>query len=262
MDLTGAHVLVTGASRGIGRDIAVRAAGAGAVVTVLARSRDSLGAVADQIGGRALVADLGDPEQRRGVVERAEAELGPVDVLVNAAGVDGTGAVSSLSAQELETVLQVNLVAAAELCRQVLPGMLQRRRGRLVNVSSGFSTVLAAGMGPYCASKAGLSHFTGALRLELAGSGVGTTLVELGPVDTEMYGDILRHHLAGPALRRAVRLRAVVAVEPDAVAARVVAAVQQDRAHVVLPGRMRALLGLTWLPRRASQVFLSGLPRR
>ena len=261
MRLQNAHVLVTGASRGIGRSVARAMAARGAVVTVVARSRGPLELLAQELGGHALVADLSGPG-RRDLVAAAETSAGPVDVLVNVAGSDAVDAVVDVAPDDLEALFQVNLLAPAELCRQVIPGMVDRGRGHLVNVSSGFSAVTAQGLVPYCASKAGLSHLTAGLRTELLGTGVGTTLVELGPVKTEMYQSIQAHRVAGPALARAVRLRAVVEIDPDDVAEQVCDAVERGRQHVVLPKRMTPLLALAWLPRRASQVFLSGLPRR
>ena len=188
MHLAGAHVLVTGASRGIGALLAEQAAGRGATVTLVARSGEPLQALAERIGGCAAPTDLADPAARRGLVQRVEDQAGrPVDVLVNAAGVDAVGSLLATNDQDMAELLQVNLLAPAELCRQVVPGMIARGRGHVVNVSSGFSTVAAAGVASYCASKAGLSHFTAALRQELTGTGVGTTLVELGPVRTAWW---------------------------------------------------------------------------
>lgn len=263
MRLAGAHVLVTGASRGIGALVAERAAQRGASVTFVARSEEPLRALVDRVGGRALPVDLADPGQRRGLVRRAEDEAGqPVDVLVNTAGVDAVGAFLTVDEPTVADLFQVNLLAPAELCRQVVPGMVQRGRGHVVNVSSGFSTVVAPGVAAYCASKAGLSHFTGALRQELSGSGVATTLVELGPVRTVMFNDLLQDRLAGPAMRRLLRLHVTTQVDPDEVARQVCDGIEQDRAHVVLPKRMVPVVAMTWLPRRIAGLLLAGLPRR
>lgn len=262
MELAGAHALVTGATRGIGARIAAQLAGAGACVTLVARNAAELAARADELGARGLAADLSDAAQRAGLVARAERQAdGPVDVLVNCAGLDGVAAFADVDSAVLEHVVQVNLIAPMELSRQAVPGMRARGRGHVVNVSSGFSASLAPGLTPYCASKAGLSHFTAGLRLELAGTGVHTTLVELGPVRTSMYGDIERHRLAGPALKRLLRLRMVRAVEPEAVAQQVVAAIRHRQAHVVLPRRMLSAVAPTWAPRRATQMLLTGLPK-
>lgn len=264
MQLAGAHVLVTGASRGIGAHIAARAAGRGAAVTLVARSADPLHELAARIGGHAVPVDLADPLQRSGLIQRVEGGRAgrPVDVLVNAAGTDAVGSVLATSERAMQGLFQVNLLAPTELCRQVVPGMVARGRGRIVNVSSGFSAVVTAGLASYCSSKAGLSHFTAALRQELTGTGVGTTLVELGPVRTQMIAAILEDRLTGPALRRLLRLDAAPMVEPDDVAKQVCEAVERGRAHVVLPKRLTPVVALTWLPRRAADVLLGGLPKR
>ncbi len=263
MQLTEAHVLVTGASRGLGALVAARAADRGAVVTLVARSADELARRAERQGGHALPADLSVAQQRRDLVARAEALCGrPVDVLVNAAGVDATAPVLQVDAEILARALTVNLLAPAELCRQAVPGMVARGRGSIVNLSSVAGTVVVPGLASYCASKAGLSHFTAVLRTELAGSGVGTTLVEVGPAPTELYGDITDHPVAGPSMRRFVNWGTVTESDPDQIARRIVAGIEADREHVVLPRRILPLLACTWFPRRAAQLFLSGLPKR
>ena len=264
MQLAGAHVLVTGASRGIGALIAQQAAQRGATVSLVARSVEPLQELAEQVGGYAVPVDLADPVQRRGLVQRVESgEAGrPVDVLVNAAGLDAVGSLLATSERAMAELFQVNLLAPTELCRQVVPGMVARGRGHVVNVSSGFSTVVAAGVASYCSSKAGLSHFTAALRQELTGTGVGTTLVELGPVRTVMMADLLDDRLTGPALRRLLRLRVATLAEPDDVARQVCDGVERDRRHVVLPKRLTPVVALTWLPRRAADLLLTGLPKR
>ena len=262
MLLTQSHVLLTGASRGIGQAIARDVARRGARLTLVARSAGLLEHLASDLKGHALAADLADPEQRRDLVARAEQVAGPVDVLVNVAGVDAVGSTLVMDAESMAELFQVNLLAPAELCRQVLPGMLHRGRGHLVNISSGFSTITSPGLSSYCASKAGLSHYTAGLRSELRGTSVGTTLVELGPVRTAMYAGIQQDRLAGPALARLVRLRAAVEVDVDTVARQVAEAVKSGRRHVVVPKRMVPVVSMTWLPRRAAELLLTGLPKR
>lgn len=148
-----------------------------------------------------------------------------------------------------------------ELTRQALPGMLTRGRGHVVNISSGFATVNAPGLAPYCATKAGLSHFTGGLTLELRGTGVGTTLVEPGPVRTDLY-DNLQTTLVFDALRRMMRLGLTREIDPDDVARATIDQVQAGGGHVVLPRRMTPAMAMTWLPRRAVDLALAGVRRR
>ena len=262
MQLSGAHVLITGASRGIGAALAADAARRGARTTLVARDSSLLAEVAARTGGTALPADLAVQQERRTVVARAEAVQGPVDVLVNVASVDAAGSFLTLSADDLEQLYLVNLVAGAELTRQVLPAMGARGSGHVVVFSSGFSTVVSPGLSAYCSSKAGLSHLTGSLRTELRGTGVGLTLVEPGPVRTGMYADIQAEPLSGAALRRLVRLRLAREVEPEEVAAAVCAQVERGGAHAVVPRRVAPFLLFTWAPRWLSEVVLTGLPRR
>ena len=263
MQLSGAHVLVTGASRGIGGLIAEGAARRGATVTLVARSSDALRERAEAVGGHALPCDLGQPGERDGLVARAEQATGrPLDVLVNCAGVDSVAGMLEVGPDAMRQLYEVNLLAPAELVRQALPGMVARRRGHLVNVSSGFSTVTGPGLVPYASSKAGLSHFHAGVRLELRGTGVGTTLVEPGPVRTQMFDEIEQHGLAAGVMNRLLSLQLTRVVEPEDVATRVLDAVEQGRAHVVPPLRMTPVLAFTWLPRRVGDLVLTGVPRR
>ena len=263
MQLSGAHVLVTGASRGIGASAAEGAARRGATVSLVARSADALTARAAELGGHALPCDLGDAGQRADLIARAEAAAGrPVDVLISCAGVDQVGGMLELTADELRQVYEVNLVAPAELLRQLVPGMVARGRGHLVTVSSGFSTVIGPGFVPYASSKAGLSHFHAGLQLELRGTGIGMTLVEPGPVATSMYSDIEAHRLASAVMRRFLRLRLTRIVGPEVVAEQILDAVEHDRAHVVPVRRMIPVIAFDWLPRRVSELVLTGVPRR
>lgn len=262
MQLSGSHVLVTGASRGIGAEVAREAARRGARLTLVARSAAPLEALAAETGGRALPADLGDRDTRRGLVAKAEAEQGQVDVLVNVASLDSAGSFLKLTADDLEELLTVNLTAGAELTRQVLPAMVARGSGHVVVFSSGFSTVVAPGLAAYCASKGGLAQLCGVLRTELKGSGVGLTLVEPGPVKTGMYADIQAEPLSGAALRRLVRLRLTREVEPQEVARATCDQIEAGGAHVVVPRRNTPFMLFTWAPRWMSEVVLTGLPRR
>lgn len=262
MRLSAAHVVVTGASRGIGAALARGAAERGATVTLVARNAGRLREFAVELDGHALPADLADRAQLRGLIDRAEQQAGqPVDVLINNAGIDAAGSMLDLDADALADAIMVNLLAPAELSRQALPGMVARGRGHVVNLSSGFSTVNAPGLTPYCATKAGLSHFTGGLAVELAGTGVGTTLVEPGPVRTGMYEE-LAQGLAHEALRRMIRLQLTAEVDPTDVAEATLDKVESGGGHVVLPRRMAPGLAFTWLPRAVSKAALVGVRRR
>ena len=262
MRLSGSHVLVTGASRGIGADLARDAARRGATVTLVARSADELGKLAADVGGHALPADLSDLGQVKGLIARAEAQAGqPIDVLVNDASTEATGSTLTQTAEELAYALSLNLHAPTELTRQVLPGMVERGRGHILNVSSGYSAVNTAGLTTYCATKAGLSHYTSGIAVELRGTGVGTTLVEPGPVNTSMW-QRLQPTLAAPSLHRLLKLQMTAVVEPEDVARAALDKVEAGGGHVVLPRRMTPILAMAWAPRKAAELVLTGVQRR
>jgi len=140
-DLSGATAIVTGGSRGIGPHIAAALTQRGARVALVARHHSELEAAARALGSNgdqvlAVAADVTSAEGRRAVLETVEAELGPVDVLINNAGGDPQREFHKLTEQEIEGVLDLNLTSALILSRLVLPGMLARGRGHIVNVSS------------------------------------------------------------------------------------------------------------------------------
>ena len=258
MQLSGARVLVTGGSRGIGERIARRCAAAGADVAIVARSRDALAKVAADTGGRAYEADLGDPTTVAGLVARVEAD-GPIDVLVNNAAIDVTGRFCDLPPGEIGRISQTNLATPMDLCRQVIPGMLARRAGHIVNVSSLGGTNALPGFVAYSATKAGLSHFTACLRAELRGTPIGTTLVQIGPTQTDMWDSVISYPPAKRAVDRLRRFGIVVDLDPDAVAAATVDAVARGRRHVRMPKRDVLFPLLVEAPRRITEVLLTGV---
>jgi short-subunit dehydrogenase len=260
MRVAGAHVLLTGATGDIGRRLATRLAQAGGDVTVVARSRDALAEVADGIAGRAVPCDLTDRAALRDLVARVEGKHRPVDVLVNNAAVEVIGHVADLDADQLEALVALNLLAPAELCRQVLPGMVERGRGHLVNISSLAGVATFPGLAAYGATKAGLTHLTSGLRADLRGQPVHTLAVELGPVTSEMMGRISGHPPAAAAFERILRARLLTMLDPDLVARRVVAAVESDRHHLRMPRRAAPLAALTHLPRSVVRFALTGIP--
>ena len=177
MELRGKRVLITGASRGIGESLAHAFAGAGASVALVARSEDTIQTLAAELGGTAHPADLANPTQVAALIPRVEDEAGPIDVLVNNAALGTPGSFADVSGDELREVTEVNYLAPAELCRQVIPRMLDRGGGHIVNISSGAGSVVFPGLVIYSASKAALSHFTAGLRADFRGLPIRTTLV-------------------------------------------------------------------------------------
>lgn len=262
MRTTGAHVLLTGATGTIGAALARRLADRGARVTLLARTPAPLEALALETGGNAFAADLCDPASLVGLVDRVESRHGPVDVLLNNAGADTAGHLADLTADQLRGTIDLNLTAPMELCRQVLPRMLERGSGHLVNVSSMAGVATFPGLAVYGASKAGLTHATSGLRADLRGSAVGTLAVEIGPVASEMMDRIGLHGPSDAAFARILRSRLLTMLDPDDVARRIVSAIEQGRAHLRLPRRAAPLAAVTGAPRAIARIALSGIPTR
>jgi len=262
MDLHGRRVLVTGASRGIGESLARSFAGAGAKVALAARTEAALRTLADEIGGTVHPVDLADPVQVATFVHRVEDEAGPVDVLVNNAGIDITKAITDTTEEELRRITQVNFVAPAELCRQAIPRMLRRGQGHIVNISSLAGVAVFPGLVAYSSTKAALSHFTAGLRADLKKLPIGTTLVELGPIPTDMLEHVDSYEPTSKSFRRLYRLQLVVDVPREDVARQVLAAVQRDKKHVRIPKRALAFPLLTEAPRRTIEILLTGVPPR
>lgn len=250
--------MVTGASRGIGAELARALAAAGADLALVARSREPLEKLAADTGGTPYVADLTDRSTSHSLIERVEAD-GPIDVLVNNAGVDTTARLVTFPPEEIDSLLELNLHVPIQLSRQVLSGMLERGRGHIVNVSSLAGTFAIPGLSVYTASKSGLSHFTAGLRAETKGKGVGVTLVEIGPTQTEMMETLRAYGPARRAVGRFEMLRLSYDLPVERVVERTVAAIAGDRRYVRLPRRAAAFPMMVELPRRIGETILTGV---
>jgi short-subunit dehydrogenase len=185
MDINGSVAVVTGASRGIGKVIAGELARRGARVAITARSEGDLKEVADSIGGLAVPADIANAEDRERILRSVEAELGPVDLLVNNAGIESIRAFAEMPEQDIHDIIDVNLLSTMLLTRLVLPGMLARRRGHVVNIASVAGKVIAPWNSVYSATKHALVGWTLSMRVELDGSGVGASVICPGFVARE-----------------------------------------------------------------------------
>ena len=181
--LDGKNALVTGASRGIGRAIAADLAVAGASVVVSYRTgADEASALAAEIGARAVQADVSDSESARALVE----EAGDLDILVNNAGVTRDGLLVRMSDEDWSTVIDTNLASCFYTCRAVARGMMKKRSGSIVNISSIVGLRGNWGQTNYAASKAGIIGFTKSLARELGSRNVRANVVAPGYVKTQL----------------------------------------------------------------------------
>lgn len=227
-DLDGSTALVTGASRGLGLHIASALAAQGVAVGLVARSAEDLQRAAEGIRNEhdvstaVVPADLTDAEALGSAAHRVTTELGPVDVLVNNAGVMAPRPYHLRNPADIEDGVRLNLVAPLLLTRQLLHGMLERDRGHVVNISSVAGKVGPPNEAIYGATKAGLIGFTQSLRRELYGTGVGASVICPGYVSgTGMYADAVER-TGRPAPAMAGR------ATPDDVAEAVIRAIRKD----------------------------------
>jgi len=262
MDLQGKRVLITGASRGIGEGLAHRFASVGATVALVARSADAIEKLAADLGGTAHPADLADTAQVATLINRVEDEAGPIDVLVNNAGIDLADAFWEHSNDDVSRIVQINLTAPMELCRQAIPRMLHRGRGHIVNIASLGACGVYPGLTAYCTTKAGLSHFTAGLRADLKKLPIGTTLVEMAGVPTEMLTHVGSYKPTDDSFKRGYRLHLVVDTPLETLVNDTVGAVQKNRRHVRHPKRAVLFPLLSEGPRRMTELLLAGVKPR
>jgi 3-oxoacyl-[acyl-carrier protein] reductase len=189
--MKGRVAFITGAGQGIGRACALALAGAGARVVLAARSLDKLEAVAGEVraaGGEALVApiDLGSLESIQAAFKKAEAEAGPVEILVNNAAVTRDGIAMRMSAEAWNEVLQTNLTGAFQCIQQALRPMAKARWGRIINISSVVAQSGNPGQANYVSAKAGLIGLTKSLAIEMAPRNITVNAVAPGFIETAM----------------------------------------------------------------------------
>lgn len=257
----GARALVTGASSGIGREVAKRLAAAGATVALTARRAERLAEAAEACralgaaGAHAIPEDLSDPAAPARLADAATKAMGGVDLLVNDAGFSVPGLSERASPARVASMIQVNLTAPVALTRALLPPMLERRRGWILNVSSMAGILPAPYQSSYAGTKAFLLNWSESLREEVASRGVVVTALCPGVTDTEFF-DAAGYVGSNPYLAR--RMSA------DRVARVGLAALAKGKPRVV-PGLFNKTLvfvGVRLSPRRLVQRVAKGLMRR
>ncbi|HEV3095117.1 MAG TPA: SDR family NAD(P)-dependent oxidoreductase [Solirubrobacteraceae bacterium] len=245
-ELRGRTALVTGASGGLGTHIARRLAREEMDVAVSGRREDALQQVASELRGlgvrtAAVPADLADLDQVDCLIDGVQAQLGPIDLLVNNAGVESVGAFTSYEREELTSMVDVNLTAPLLLTHRLTAGMLERGRGHVVFIASVAGKVGPAFNQPYAATKAGLIGLTQSLRAEYLHAPVGFSVVCPGFI----AGDGMYARMAADGYRSN---RMMGETSTDRVADAVVRAIREDRPEILESGApLRPLLALAQL---------------
>ncbi|MDP5215925.1 3-oxoacyl-[acyl-carrier-protein] reductase [Ruegeria sp. 2205SS24-7] len=229
-DLTGKNALITGASGGIGGDIARALHGAGATVGLSGTRVEPLQALADDLGERAhvLPCNLGDTEAVEALPKQAAEAMGSVDILVNNAGITRDNLFMRMSDEEWQNVIDLNMTATMKLCKGVIRGMMKKRWGRIVNISSVVGSIGNPGQANYAASKAGMIGFSKALAHEVATRGITVNAVSPGFITTAMTEKLTDEQKEG-LLRKVPAGRMG---EPEEIAAAVLYLASPEAAYV------------------------------
>lgn len=222
-------VIVTGAGRGIGRAIAARLAAEGARVAIADLDGESAKTTAQEIGGGSLGIrlDITDSESIQSGVAEIEKTLGPIDVLVNNAGWDKGEPFIASTEETWDRVIAINLRGPITMTRAVLDGMIERRSGKIVSISSDAGRVGSSGEAVYSGAKAGIIGFSKTLAREMARYGLQVNVVCPGPTDTQLFADFAGDNVKlKDALKRAIPLGRLG--EPDDVAGAVAFLASED----------------------------------
>ena len=236
MELAGRHALLTGATGGLGRAIALALAERGAILALSARKAEALEALSAELPGeghRVLPSDLAEAEAAEGLA----ADAGPVDILVANAGLPGAGHLTDFTPEQMTRALRVNLEAPMLMARALFPGMLERGSGHLVFVASLSGKAASPRSSIYNATKFGLRGFALGLRADLAPKGVGVSLVSPGFIrDAGMFADAGAKPPPGLGTGTPEQVGAAVvrAIERDEVEVAVAPLAQRFMAHVAL----------------------------
>ena len=230
------HYLITGASSGLGEAMARRLATKGHHVTLVARRQERLEALAASLPAQSLVcpADLTDLDRCAAVVEQAVAAHGPIDVLINNAGIQYVEPTVGVSPERGERLMTVNVLAPMRLIHHVLPSMIERKQGCIVNIASLAGMIFTPGMTHYNASKAALAAASESLRVEVAGEGVHVLTVYPGPVHSEMEA------AAKQAFEQNSTIDVLPTGTPEGLADRVAKAIDRKSPRVIYPAAYTA----------------------
>ncbi len=261
MRIVDRRALVTGASRGIGADLARGLHRAGAHLALVARPSAELDALAEELGALAYPTDLTDGAAVRALIDRVEAD-GPVDILVNNAADEKVGPFDGMSAETLDFMLSLNVYAVAELQRQLVPRMCARGRGHIVNVSSIGGLICPPDLAVYAATKAFVTHLTVNLAAEFRDSPVNFTKVEIAEVaDTGLMAKGRTDPTFTALVQRMYRLRLSRLITPSEITRETLAAIEAGRGSVRLPRRIAVNSYLADAPRALSNLLARDIRR-
>lgn len=260
MDIYEKHIVVTGGSKGIGAALAHALHKKGARLTLLARKSDALVQTAKATGARAIEADLSDRSVLGGMIRKIEDQSGPIDVLVNNAGIGHTRHYVTLTDKNVEDTINTNLLAPMELTRQVLPGMLHRNSGQIINVSSVTGEFAVPGCTVYATTKAGLTMFSHTVQRDVRASAVNIAVVILGAVaGTQIYEEGTKSEVVR---KLAEQLNSVSGITPGEVAEKLIKAIEDGkRGALSIPWSSAIPTAIRNLPLHLGDlVFLRGAP--
>jgi len=252
-DLAGLRVIVTGASSGIGYELALLLVERGARVVAMARRKERLQQLAEGVSAteadrfRWIAGDVTDSEVRKQALELCERTWGGVDVLVNNAGIGGHGSFAAADESRLRKIMEVNFFAPAEFVRQALPLLRRGRTPMVVNIGSVLGHRAVPGKSEYSASKFAMHGLSDALRIELGREGIDVLLVSPSTTASEFFDVAIPTTADGGAESAKIRRHRTFGVmTPRKVASRIVAAMQKGKREIILSAGGKALV---WLDR-------------
>ena len=248
MDFKDQVILITGASSGIGRSLAIDLAARGAIVIGCGRSEERLRETLDQMqrtspSSTVVKCDLSDPDQVRTMINKALADYGKIDILINNAGIGMRKPFVETSLDLIEQITRTNYLGTIYCTHEVLPWMIARGSGHIVNISSGAGKIGTLNMAAYCASKFAVNGFSESLYHELKTLGIHVSVVCPGPVKTSfnrLFAD--REPKSPPSL----------IISPEAVSKAVIQIIETAKFEVVMP---RWLALMCWLKRMTPSLF-------
>ncbi len=254
MDPRGRHILITGASSGIGLATAIALAKRGARLTLAARRAPELDAAvrACRDAGAecgAVVTDVSVRDQCVHLVTVATEERGAIDVLINNAGFAIFDPIAEAQPAALESMMRTNYFGTVWCTQAVLPEMLRSRRGAVINIGSIAGLMGYARMGGYCATKFAVTGFTEALRSEVQGKGIAVSLVCPGTTDTDFFMTAEKGKMPGAS-------RLILAIPPERVVAMIVKAVESGRPRIIVPVGAAAFIRFKEIAPRPAQFMM------